>query len=58
MEAAAKYKITLTDYIDTLIHLGLERVEQLRREKALNKEAKNGEAVKQRAGDGQEEGGN
>ena len=40
MEAATKYGITLTDYIDTLINLGLERAEQLRRERVLNKEAK------------------
>lgn len=41
METAKKHEITLTDYISTLIDLGLERVEQLKRERMLNKEAKN-----------------
>ncbi len=41
METATKHGITLTDYINTLIDLGLERIEQLKRERVLNKEAKN-----------------
>ena len=40
-ETATKYGITLTDYIQTLIDLGLERLEQLKREKMLNKGGKN-----------------
>jgi hypothetical protein len=44
MEAATKYGITLTSYINALIDLGLERVEQVKREKTLNKESKNAEA--------------